>query len=153
MIEENLGAIEQTRAELSVYHWPGVPIQDALRQSRGVDLTAALKHYATAVMLDSSNAAAARRWAQVELARGEYRSACRHLELAYAAHSEQRATRQLLGECFALNDQVDQAIALWRSIDMSEGQLTIRMWWYRSYLGELERAAHLDRAVQALDSS
>ncbi len=150
VIEANLGAVAQTRAELSLYRWPDVPIQDVLRQSTGVDESAAIQHYNAALTLDAGNATANRRWAQIELARGEYDSACAHLHTAYTARPDQRATRQLLGECLALQAQNDQAVELWSSIDVSEGQLDIRYWWYDSYLHDADRAARLRQAQAAL---
>ena len=49
VIEANLGAVAQTRAELPLYQWPEVPIQDVLRQSTGVDESAAIQHYSAAL--------------------------------------------------------------------------------------------------------
>ena len=99
---------------------------------------------------DAGNATANRRWAQIELARGEYDAACAHLQTAYATNSDQRATRQLLGECWALQAQNDRAVALWSSIDVSEGQLDIRYWWYDSYLHDADRAQRYKQAQIAL---
>ncbi len=147
MWETNLGTIDQTRAELSEYHWPDVPIQDALRQGHGVNLNSAIQHYEAAQLLDSSNASANRRYGQIELARGEWVSACAHLQNAYAARPEQRATRQLYGECLALNGQIAQAAELWHTVDLSQGQIDLRVWWYESYRGEVDRAMALKRAV------
>jgi hypothetical protein len=151
MIEANLGAIDQTRAELSSYHWPSMPVQDVLRQSTGIDESAALQHYRAALVLDAANVSANRRLAQIELARGEYAAACAHLQIAYEANADQRATRQLLGECYALQGQTDRAVQLWSSIDVSEGQLDIRYWWYASYLHDSDRAAHVKQALTALE--
>jgi hypothetical protein len=47
-LEANLGALDQTRAELSVYHWPEVELQDVLREAGGVELGSAIGHYQAA---------------------------------------------------------------------------------------------------------
>lgn len=148
LLESNLGTLSQTRAELSVYRWPDIPIQDALRQSGQVDLNDASAYYQAALQLDAQNVAANRRLAQIELARGQYDSACQRLALAYAAAPGQRATRQLLGECYALQGTAGQAAALWQTIDNLESQLETRIWWYADYLDDSQRAAALSQALQ-----
>ncbi|HET7377400.1 MAG TPA: O-antigen ligase family protein, partial [Anaerolineae bacterium] len=152
IFEANLGTVAQTRAELSVYHWPEMPIQDALRRSRNVDLTAAIAHYWAALALDPANASANRRLGQIELSQGNYDSACTHLKTAYQVAPQQRATRQLLGECDALNNSADRAVELWRTIDLGQSQLDIREWWYSEYLADYDRAAKLKQAIDELNN-
>jgi len=149
MLEVNLGAVQQTQQELQAYRWPDVPIQDVLRRPESV-LVDAVAHYQQALQLDAHNAAAHRRLGQIELAREQYESACQHLAAAYAANSNLRATRQLLGECAALAGQIDRAVELWAPIDLSQGQIGIRQWWYEGYLAQPDRAAALKRAVAVL---
>lgn len=151
VIEANLGAVAQTRAELSVYRWPEVPIQDVLRESEGVNLSAAVQHYDRAVMLDSMNVMANRRLGQIELARKEYISACSHLQKAYDTQPDQRATRQLLGECFALDGDVERAAQLWREIDLTQGQITGRLWWYGNHLGLPDQARRIQQVADLLN--
>lgn len=149
-IEVNLGALDQTRAELSVYHWPEVGLQDVLRETGGVELGSAIGHYQAALALDATSAAANRRLGQIELARGQFDTACAHLQRANAT-AEQRATRQLLGECYALRGEVAQAVALWRTIDLSQGQLDARYWWYDSYLKDNLKAQQIQRSIRQLN--
>jgi O-antigen ligase len=144
VLDENLGAVDQTRAELSVYDWPAVPIQDALRRADVAGSTDAIAHY------EQANVAANRRLGQIELAHTSDEAACRHLALAYAANPQQRATRQLLGECEALADHPGEAAALWRTIDLSEDQLAVRQYWYDEYLQDHVRAEKLKQAVRVL---
>jgi tetratricopeptide (TPR) repeat protein len=146
MFEANLGALAQTRAELSVYHWPEWGIQDDLRRSPQIDLAPAIAQYRTALAIDPANVTADRRLGQIELSRGEYDAARHHLETAYAVAPEQRATRQMLGESYAIAGEFEKAVALWKTIDVSENQLAIRQWWY-DHIGERERAARLQTAI------
>jgi len=148
LLESNLGALMQTQAELSVYHWPEIPIQDALRQSGQVDLDDASAYYQAALQLDPNNAAANRRLGQIELAQGQYESACQRFALAMAVAPEQRATRQMMGECDALQGDALQAANLWQTIDDQENQLETRIWWYDGYLGDSQRAVALSQALQ-----
>ncbi len=146
----NWGALLQTRAELSMYQWPDTPLQDALRRSNQGETALVSDLYQRAVALDPGNATAQWRLGQIELAQGSYDEACRHLAAAYVVVPEQRATRQLLGECYALSDRADLAVELWRTIDTSEAQLTLRRWWYETYLGDTARTSKLNRAIAAL---
>jgi tetratricopeptide (TPR) repeat protein len=142
----NLGTVAQTRAELSLYHWPEWPIQDAVRRSPQINLAPAIAHYRAALALDPTNVTANRRLGQIELSLGEYRSARQHLKAAYAAAPGQRATRQLLGEAYALEGEIERAAALWQTIDLSEGQLELRQRWYASS-GDSQRATWVAQAV------
>lgn len=142
----NLGTVAQTRAELSLYHWPEWPIQDAVRRSPQVNLAPAIAYYQSALALDLANVTANRRLGQIELSLGEYWSARQHLKAAYAAAPGQRATRQLLGEAYALAGEIERAAALWQTIDVSEGQLELRQRWYAS-VGESGQRLRLTQAM------
>ena len=150
VLEANLGALQQTRQELAVFHWPEVPLQDVLRQTTGLDLAEPIQHYQTALALDATNVPALRHLAQIELARQQYDQACAHLATAYAVNPNQRATRQLLGECAALANDFEQANALWRSIDLGQSQLDLRTWWYAEYLNDQVRAKQVRQAIAQL---
>jgi tetratricopeptide (TPR) repeat protein len=147
----NLGAVSQTRTELVGYHWPESKFQDAVRRSAKDKLAPAIAWYQSALDSDPANATANRRLGQIELAFEQYDAACKHLAAAYAAAPSQRATRQLLGECFALAGETDQAVELWRMTDLSEDQLQLREWWYAEYLDDREHAGLLTKAIADLD--
>jgi hypothetical protein len=146
-LQSNLGALAQSRAELAVYRWPDWPSQDALRRSSEIDLTPALARYRAALAKNPTDVTANRRLGQIELSVGEYESARGHLEAAYAVAPDQRATRQLLGESYAVTGDIEQAAALWRTVDTSQGQLDIRQWWYE-YIGEPQRAARIAEGAE-----
>jgi len=150
-IEANLGAVNQTRMELSAYHWPEIPIQDILRVDHGVELSTAIEQFNKAIALDPMNATANRRLGQIELARKDYNAACTHLRRAYSASPNQRATRQLLGECYALAGDWDQTARLWGSIDLSQSQLVGRLWWYDTYLAAPDQARQIKHAAELLN--
>jgi tetratricopeptide (TPR) repeat protein len=141
-VQANLGALAQTRAELSVYRWPEWPVQDALRRSSEVDLGPAQAHYRAALALNADNVTANRRLGQIELSLGKYEAARKHLEAAYAAAPDQQSTRQLLGEVYAVSGEVARAASLWGTLDMKQPQLDIRRWWYE-YIGEPQSAARI----------
>ncbi|HRV96773.1 MAG TPA: tetratricopeptide repeat protein [Anaerolineae bacterium] len=129
-LQANLGAVAQTRAELAIYHWPEWPIQDELRRNQAVDLTPAINHYKTALSINPDNLTALRRLGQIEISLGNYDAAQHYLEAAYRVAPDQRATRQMLGEIYAINGNVPEAIDLWQPLDLRQGQLDARQWWY-----------------------
>ncbi|MCS6843825.1 MAG: O-antigen ligase family protein [Caldilineales bacterium] len=159
-LQTNLAAVAQTRAELGVYSWPEWPIQDALRRSPQVDLAPAVARYAAALALDPRQPSANRRLGQIELSRGQYADARRHLEMAYQQAPARQANRYLLGESYAIEGQVEEAVALWRTTSsqlwwqedwLARAVLTGREYWYTS-IGEPQRAEGIRQARQRLAS-
>lgn len=137
MWQANLAALDQTRAELTIYRWPKYPIQDALRRQLPgypppADLGPAIARYRAALALNPRNVTANRRLGQIELSLGDYAAARRHLEAAYAAAPWQRPTRQLLAEAYTITGDSARAAPLWASVDLSQGQLSLRKWWYEA---------------------
>lgn len=141
----NLGALSQTRAELSIYSWPQWSIQDQVRRSNQADLAYAIAAYKTALENDPHNVVANHRLGQIELSLGEYADAKQRLDTAYAVAPDQRATRQMLGEANAISGNIGCAAMLWDGIDVSADQLKIREWWY-VHIGDRERAELMKRA-------
>lgn len=159
-LQTNLAAVAQTRAELGVYRWPEWPLQDALRRSPQVNLEPALARYAAALALDPLQPSANRRLGQIQLSRGQYESARRHLEVAYRQAPSRQANRYLLGESYAVEGQVQEAVALWRTTSsqlwwqedwLARAVLTGREYWYTS-VGEPQRAEGIRRARQMLEA-
>lgn len=144
--QANLGALLQTRTELSVYQWPQWPIQDAVRRSNARGLAGALQHYRQTLSIDPANAQANRRLGQIELSLGDYDNARRHLTAAYLAAPNHQATRQLFGESLAVTGDPERAAALWRSMSLDQDQLTIRQWWYSS-INDSQRARWIGEAI------
>ena len=155
--QANLGALSQTQAELSVYEWPTWPIQDALRRAQAnggaanepgattngtgtaIDLGPATGHYQAALAIDPYNEVASRRLGQIELSRGNYPAAGELLTTAYYNDYTNRAARQLYGEWLAIEGRTEEARRVWRTVDVSAGQLDGRVWWYEN-IGEPDKA-------------
>ena len=147
--QANLGAVAQTRTELSIYRWLNYPIQDAVRRQEQAALAPAVARFQTALARNPANVTANRRLGQIELSQGQYEEARRHLEAAYTADPEQRATRQLLGESYAISGEVEKAVTLWQTVDVRLGQLLIRKWWYEQ-IGDQSRAGWIAKAVRIM---
>ena len=138
--QANLGAVTQTKAELSQYRWPEWPIQDALRRSSQIDLAPAIQRYSAALAADPNNVTAHRRLGQIALSQGDWVGAQRHLEAALRLAPEQNATRMLLGEVYAMTGDPTAAAALLRTVDAGAGQLDGRAWWISQVTGPQEQA-------------
>jgi O-antigen ligase len=148
--QANLGALTQNRIELPDYHYEKWGLQDNLRRSGAIDLTPAIAHYRQALALDRSNATANRRLGQIELANGEYDRAMPHVQAAFATTPGFRASRQLQGEALAVEDRLDEAAALWRSIDAAQGQLQQRLDWYLYFMKDDVRAGRIAAVLKRL---
>jgi tetratricopeptide (TPR) repeat protein len=148
----NLGAVTQTRAELAIYRWPDWPLQDELRRNGVVDLAKAIGYYNNALALSPGNVTAHRRLGQIAISVGNYESAQRHLEIAYELAPGQRATRQLLGEMYAIHGDLEKAAQLWQTVDVTQGQLDTRYWWY-THIGAEQQAEWLRRATSQLKAT
>ena len=156
--QANLGAVAQTRAELSRYTWPDVPIQDALRRDPSVNLDPAVAYYQAALSRSPANATANRRLGQIELSRGQYDEARGHLQAAYDAAPGRQAARFLLGESHAIAGEADQAVSLWTTVSsrlwweqdwLNQAALRNRQYWYDS-IGEKDKAASIAGVLSTL---
>ncbi len=143
----NRAAVAQTKAELTLYQWPDWPIQDAVRRSENLDAAQWITLYERVAQTEQSAAApravaaARRRLGQILLSQGDYERAEQLLTAAYQTAPEERATRQLLGESKALLGKQAEARALWQTVEMDQGQLALRTWWYE-HIGDSFQALH-----------
>lgn len=144
----NLGAAIQTQVELQDYEWPKWPIQDIMRLRLQTELARAMEEYEKALALNPRDPVANRRLGQIELDLKDFASARQHLEVAYEEMPRHRATRQLLGESYALTGDLEAAAAMWRGMELNQDQLELRRWWY-DFIGEKQLANQI-RAAQAL---
>ncbi len=146
--EANLGAVLQTRVELGTYQRPPWSFQDEVRRQLRAELTPAELHFEAALALDPWQPTARRRLGAIALAQGAFDLAKAHLLAAYASAPHDRATRQMLGEIYALEGDVDAAVRMWQGLDFSQGQLMVREWWYQA-LDKPEQVERLNDAIRA----
>lgn len=147
----NLGAVYQTRTELSRYNYGRFddPTLDEIR--RQVDLSAAERLFSRAVTLVPGQVTARTRLAEIALSRGQYGQALAHARAAWEAGHRDRVTRLVLGDALVANGDVEAAIEVVRGLEWAEGRLDGQAW-YRYWLGEdYRRAADAWRAVVGLD--
>lgn len=147
LMQADLGAVAQTRAELSVYRWPNWAIQDDLRRQNAVDLSQARAYYQSALAQDPNNSTAHRRLGQLALDQGDMASASQHLQLAARLDPQDHTARQLLGEIYAISGDAAHALVLWANLSNDQGQLDERAWWYQ-HIGAQREAAQFSQALQ-----
>ncbi len=151
-LQANMGTVTQTRTELAIYRWPTWPIQDELRRNDTVDLSVAIDYYTNALALNPMNVTAQRRLGQIAISLGKYESAQHHLEIAYEIAPDQRPTRQMLGEIYAIRGDLERAVQLWKTVDTTNGQLNARYWWY-THIGAEQQADWLKQAISQLNTT
>jgi O-antigen ligase len=147
----NLGAVLQTRQELTVYD----PLKfdtvslDQVRQN--IDLSEALAAYEQALAIDPSNGIARQRRAQIALSRGEYPAALEDASYLWQAGRLDEITRLTYGDALAANGQPEQAAEAVRGVPWAEARLQGQAW-YRYWLGQdYQRAADAWSAVLLLN--
>lgn len=122
----NLGALEQTRQELSRYdpnHLDN-PTLDQVRQR--TDLSAAQADFEKALDYQPANATALERLAMIALARGEYAPALEWTSQAWQAGERGQVTRLLYGDALAANGQPEQAALVLQGLTWAEGRLLLQ---------------------------
>lgn len=148
----NRAAVAQTRTELALYHWPAWPLQDAVRQQLPAEFVTITELYRAALQEAPDNVTAHRRLGQILLSQQDLNNAKAHLEAAYRLAPTQRATRQLLGEVYALTGKTAAAEQIWRGLDLTQGQLLLRVQWYAE-AGKFKQSRQLTEVVQAMTKS
>jgi tetratricopeptide (TPR) repeat protein len=151
--QANLGALRQTQIELSRYQidtYQTWGMQDKLRKT--LNLRDATTLYEAALKADASNAVAHRRLGQIALTMGEYDLAREHLEASFSTDPNHRATRQLLGEIYALSGDLAQASQIWQSLRAEQGQLESRFNWHEFFIEDHASAARVRAAIDLTQS-
>ena len=120
-----------------------------MRRNPRTKLDPSIALYHAALAADPGNVTALRRLAQIELSRGELDDALQNLERAYFSAPGERATRQMLGEVYALKGRLDEATALWKTIGVAPELLKNRLWWYE-HLGDVQAADNIRAVLQRL---
>ncbi len=131
----NLGALFQTRVEMTLYN-PDLfdnPSLDEVR--READDTPAIRSFERALEYQADNRTALTRLAQIELSRGEYPQALEAMEKAWGSGYRDEATRMLLSDAWLANGSPQNAVAYIEGISQAEGRVWFQAW-YRYWLEE-----------------
>jgi putative inorganic carbon (hco3(-)) transporter len=144
----NMGAVWQTRTELSLYdpnHFDN-PTMDLIR--RTADLSLAEAYYQQALALQPVNRTTLQRLAGLALSRGQYARALELAQAAYLTGPQDEISRMLYSDALISAGQVEQAAALVDGLEWAwlriKGQA-----WYRYWLGVPPRNPDYPRAAYA----
>ncbi len=138
----NLGALEQTRVELSQYNPANFEnlTLDQIRQDS--DLGAAQDHFQQALRFQPEQLTALQRLAAIALARRQYSQALDWMGIAWKSGHRDRATRLLYSDALAASGDFKQAADIIKGVGWAEShllfQVRYRYWINRDY----ERAAN-----------
>jgi O-antigen ligase len=135
---ENLGSVEQTKIELSRYHFMDSLVEYVRRDA---DLSPAEEYFSAALALDPGNVSANQRLASISLARGDNVPALNYAQAAEERDPQNTITRELLGEAYLGVGQIDEAYSYWSGI--SDGAARLERLSRVRYLrdGDNQRAA------------
>jgi hypothetical protein len=144
--QANLGALDQTRADLN----PGldVPARESL-------LARAAAHFQRALNLDPAQPTANRRLGMMALDRADFNAAVAYLERAYAREPANQATLKALGYATMWTGQLDPAERLFRQVEFARqlrDELDYYRWWW-STQGRDDLSGYADDMARRLDGS
>jgi tetratricopeptide (TPR) repeat protein len=147
----NLGAVHQTRIELSCYDYESFddPSLDQIRQQ--VDLAVAERYFEQAIALNPNQVTARTRLAAIALSRAQYDQALMHAQAAWDGGHRDRVTRLIMSDALVATGHVDRGVDLVRELSWAEARLD-GQGWYRYWLSkDYRRAADAWRAVLELN--
>ena len=136
----NLGALSQTRTELSVYdsgHFDN-PTLDQIRQR--VDLDSAIDFFGKALEQDPGNLTALQRLTMIELSRGEYGNGLETIQSAWDEGHRDPVTRELYGDALVANGQPEKAVEVVQGLAWAESRI-LGQAWYRYWANQDYRRA------------
>jgi putative inorganic carbon (HCO3(-)) transporter len=136
----NLGALSQTRTELSVYdpaHFDD-PTLDLVRQR--IDLDRAIALFDKALDQNPKNITALQRLSMIELSRREYAGALLNIQVAWDAGHRDSVTRELYGDALVANGEPERAAEVVRGLARAESRI-LGQAWYRYWLNQDYRRA------------
>jgi O-antigen ligase len=146
----NLGALEQSRAELRLYdpnHFDS-PTLDQVRQR--ANLGRAIEWLQLAIQIEPANPTARQRLAAIALSRGQYAAGLDHMQAVWDAGQRDTATRKLLSDALVASGRAPEGAQLVQGLVWADGRLAGQAW-YRYWVNQdYARSASAWQAVVAL---
>jgi len=147
----NLGAINQTRAEVAYYD-PGNfndLTMDQIRRS--IDLSQAENGFNQALNYNSSNATALHRLTQIEMSRGEFNLALEHMQTAWDSGHRDDVTLLLYSDALVADGQLSPAADVVRGLSQAENRLMYQAWYRYRQDQDYQRAVYAYQTVLLLN--
>jgi hypothetical protein len=147
----NLGAVGQTRAELSQYGWHHYDSPTLNEIRRDTDLAVAETYFWRALTLAPGQVTARSRLAQIAISRGAYERALEHAEIAWSFGHRDRMTRFALADALIALGRIREGTKVVRELEWAKERLqqqaSNRYWVDQDY----QCAAYTWRALLILD--
>jgi O-antigen ligase len=146
----NLGALLQTRQEMSAYKPDRFDSPSLDQFRRELNLDDALQAWHRALVFQPDNRTALQRLVQVALSRGEYAQALAYMQSAWDAGRHDQVTRLLYSDALVANGSPEAGAELLAGIPWAAGRLYFQAW-YRYWLAEdYPRAVDVYKAILVL---
>jgi hypothetical protein len=133
----NLGAVSETRQELSQYHFPETLVEYVRRDE---DFSQSESYFQQAIAMDFGNVTANQRLGQLALARADYEAAKNYFLAADERDPSNPVTWQLLGAAYLGLGQIDNAHEYWARLADAPSRLESEAWVRYETRGDHERA-------------
>ena len=146
----SLGAMRQARIELARYEFGKTPgfIMDSIRQVENLEEAVTL--FQRAIALDPGNITACRRLAGIHLSRGEYDTALRYSDAAWAAGHRDSVTRLLRGDALVAFGRIEEAAEVIGGLTWAQARLEGQAWDRYWANDDFVRSAYAWRTVALL---
>jgi hypothetical protein len=147
----NMGAINQTRAELVYYdpkNFKDLTI-DLIRRS--IDLSQAENGFNQSLIYNTANATALHRLTQIEMSRREFSPALEHIQTAWDAGHRDDVTHLLYSDALVADGQPSPAAEIVGSISQAENRLMYQAWYRYRQDQDYQRAVYAYQTVLLLN--
>jgi tetratricopeptide (TPR) repeat protein len=147
----NMGAINQTRAELAYYD-PGNFKEVTIDQiRRSTDLSQAENGFNKALNYNRSSATALHRLTQIEMSRRKFNLALQHMQTAWDSGHRDDVTRLLYSDALVADGQLSPAADVVRNVPQAEGRLMYQTWYRYRQDQDYQRAVYAWQTVLLLN--
>ncbi len=147
----NMGAINQTRAELAYYDPENFKDLTIDQIRRSIDLSQAENGFNQALNYNNSNATALHRLTQIEMSRGEFNLALEHMQTAWDSGHRDDVTRLLYSDALVADGQPSPAAEIVRGIVQAENRLMYQAWYRYRQDQDYQRAVYAWQTVLLLN--
>jgi O-antigen ligase len=147
----NMGAINQTRAELAYYDPKNFADLSMDQIRRSIDLSQAEIGFNQALNYNNSNATAFNRLTQIEMSRREFSPALQHMQTAWDSGHRDDVTRLLYSDALVADGQTSPAADVVGGLVQGEGRLMYQAWYRYRQDKDYQRAVYAWQTVLLLN--
>ncbi len=150
----NLGAVAQTRLELSQYdpaEFENLSIHDIRQSASPERLDPIMDYFYQSININPNNRTALQRLAQITHSRNEYGVSYKHAQRLWDAGYRDDTSRLLFGDALLANGEIQTAADTIKGLTWAEDRLMGAAWYRYWVKGDVQRAADAWRLVLLLN--